>query len=61
MGVDLRGEMAALRAVIAKQGGELRAEVYGATRQMYIALLAQAAVLLACFCFVVLLLRRFTW
>ncbi len=46
-----------LRAEIAKQGGELRAEVYGATRQMYMALLAQAAVLLAFFCFFVVLLR----
>jgi len=57
LGVDLRGEMTALRAELAKQGSELRAEVYGATRQMYMALLAQAAVLLASFCFVVLLLR----
>ena len=43
--------MAALRAEIAKQGGELRGEVYGATRQMYMALLAQATVLLAFFLF----------
>jgi hypothetical protein len=55
-GSDLRGEMAALRAEVAKQGGELRAEVYGATRQMYMALLAQATALLAFFCFFVLLL-----
>ena len=55
--VDLRGEMTALRAEIAKQGGDLRAEVYGATRQMYIALLVQATALLAFFCFFVLLLR----
>lgn len=38
-----------------------RAEIYGATRQIYMALLAQAAVLLVSFCFIVLLLRRFTW
>ena len=57
LGVDLRGEMAALRAEMAKQGGELLAEVYGATRQMYMALLVQAAVLLASFCFAALLLR----
>ena len=57
LGVDLRGEMTALRAEIAEQGGELRADVYGVTRQMYMALLAQAVVLLASFCFVVLLLR----
>jgi hypothetical protein len=54
--VGLRGEMAALRAEIAKQGGELRAEIYGATRQMYMALLGQAIVLLASFCFFALLL-----
>ena len=57
LGVDLRGEMTALRAEIAKQAGELRAEIYGATRQMYMALLTQATVLLAFFCFFVLLLR----
>ena len=57
LGLELRGELAALRGEIAKQGGELRAEVYGATRQMYMALLAQATVLLAFFCFFVLLLR----
>jgi len=57
LGVDLRVEMTALRAEIAKQGGELRAEVYGATRQMHMALLLQAMVLFASFCFVVLLLR----
>jgi hypothetical protein len=57
LGLDLRSGMAALRAEVAKQGGELRAEVYGATRQMYMALLAQATVLLAFFCFFVLLLR----
>jgi hypothetical protein len=57
LGVNLRAEMAALRGEIAKQGGELRAEVYGATRQMYMALLTQAIVLLASFCFLVLLLR----
>lgn len=56
-GVELRAEITALRAEIAKQGGELRAEIYGATRQMYVALLAQATVLLASFCFVELLLR----
>lgn len=57
LGVGLRGEMASLRAEIAKQGGELRAEIYGATRQMYMALLGQAIVLLASFCFFALLLR----
>ena len=57
LGMDLRGEMTALRVEIAKQGGELRAEVYGATRQMYMALLTQAIVLLAFFCFFLLLLR----
>ena len=57
LGVNLRGEMTALRAEIAKQSGELRAEIYGATRQMYMALLMQATVLLAFFCFFVLLLR----
>jgi hypothetical protein len=57
LGVDLRSEMTTLRAEIAKQGGDLRAEIYGATRQMYMALLAQAAVLLVSFCFVVALLR----
>ena len=56
-GVELRAEMTAVRAEIAKQGGELRAEIYGATRQMYMALLTQAIVLLASFCFVVLLPR----
>jgi len=55
--VDLSAEMTALRAEIARQGGELRGEIYGATRQMYMALLAQATVLLAFFCFFVLLLR----
>ena len=57
LGVDLRSEMTTLRAEIAKQGGDLRAEIYGATRQMYMALLAQAAVLLVSFYFVVALLR----
>jgi len=57
LGVGLRGEMTALRAELAKQCGELRADVYGATRQMYMALLAQAVVLLASFGFVVLLPR----
>ena len=57
LGVDLRGEMTALRAETAKQGGELRADIYSATRQMYMALLMQATVLLAFFCFFVLLLR----
>ena len=57
LGADLRGEMTALRAELAKQGRELHAEIYGATRQMYMALLAQAAVLLAFFCLFVLLLR----
>jgi hypothetical protein len=57
LGVDLRGEMTALRAEVAKQCGELRAEVYNATRQMYVALLTQAIALLAFFGFFVLLLR----
>ena len=55
--VDLSAEKTALRAEIGKQGSELRGEIYGATRQMYMALLTQAIVLLASFCFLVLLLR----
>ena len=57
LGVELSAEMTAVCAEIAKQGGMLRAEIYGATRQMYMALLTQAIVLLASFCFLVLLLR----
>jgi hypothetical protein len=57
LAADLRGELAALRGEIVKQGGDLRAEVYGATRRMYMALLTQAMALLAFFCFFVLLLR----
>ena len=57
LGLDLRADMAALRAEVAKRAGELRAEIYGATRQMYMALLGQAIVLFASFCFFVLLQR----
>jgi hypothetical protein len=62
---DLRGEMAALgaalRTEIAKQGGELRAEIHravsGSTRQMYLALLGQMAVMLGFFYFFLVQLR----
>jgi hypothetical protein len=55
--VDLCADVTALRAEIAKQGSEVRGEIYGATRQMHMALLALATVLFAFFCFFALLLR----
>jgi hypothetical protein len=58
---ELRGEMkelaAALRTEIAKMGGELRAEIAGFTRQMYLALLGQMAVMLGFFYFFLTQLR----
>jgi hypothetical protein len=61
LGADLRGEMAKLggelRAEIAQQIGELRREISGVTRQMYVALLGQTAVLLGFFYFFIAELR----
>jgi len=54
---DLRIDAAGLRVEIVKQGSDLRAEIYGATRQMYMALLVHAAALLVSLFFLVLLLR----
>jgi len=58
---ELRGEMAKLgadlRAELAKQIGELRSEISGVTRQMYVALLGQTAVLLGFFYFFLAHLR----
>ena len=55
LAAQLRAEMATfaaqLRAEIVKQGGELRAEISGVTRQMYVALLGQTAVMLGFFYF----------
>jgi hypothetical protein len=52
---QLRGEMvalgAAIRVEVAQQIGELRAELSGVTRQMYVALLGQTAVMLGFFYF----------
>lgn len=52
---QLRGEIAALGAAIrvevAQQFGELRKEISGVTRQMYVALLGQTAVMLGFFYF----------
>jgi hypothetical protein len=52
---ELRGEMAKLagelRAEMAQQIGELRREISGVTRQMYVALLGQTAVMLGFFYF----------
>ena len=45
-----------LRCEIAMQRSELSAEIYGATRQMYMALLTQAIFLLGAFCFFALVL-----
>ena len=57
----LRGEMAglatAIRAEMAKQGTELRREISAVTRQMYVALLSQTAVLLGFFYFYLAELR----
>jgi hypothetical protein len=58
---ELRGEMAKLagdlRTEMAQQIGELRAEISGVTRQMYVALLGQTAVLLGFFYFFITELR----
>jgi hypothetical protein len=58
---ELRGEItalgAALRAEMAKMGGDLRAEIAGVTRQMYLALLGQTAVMLGFFYFFLTQLR----
>jgi hypothetical protein len=52
---ELRGEMtalgAAIRVEVAKQIGDLQAEIRGVTRQMYVALLGQTAVMLGFFYF----------
>lgn len=42
---------------MAKQGGDLRAEISGVARQMYVALLGQTAVLLGFFYFFLTQLR----
>jgi hypothetical protein len=42
---------AAIRVEVAKQIGDLRAEISGVTRQMYVALLGQTAVMLGFFYF----------
>lgn len=69
LGVELRaefrGELAGLagqlRAEMGELGGELRAEIHravsGATRQMYVALLGQMAVMLGFFYFFLIPLR----
>ena len=58
---ELRGEMvalgASLRVEVAKQIGELRTEISGVTRQMYVALLGQTAVMLGFFYFFISQLR----
>ena len=58
---ELRGEMtalgAAIRVEVAKQIGDLRAEISGVTRQMYVALLGQTAVMLGFFYFFITQLR----
>lgn len=58
---DLRAEMAKqigdLRAEMTKQIGDLRAEIGGVTRQMYVALLGQTAVMLGFFYFFITELR----
>ena len=58
---ELRGEMkelgATLRTEMAKQGGEVRGEIAGVTRQMYLALLGQMAVMLGFFYFFLTQLR----
>ena len=52
---QLRSEMvalgAAIRVEVAQQFGELRKEISGVTRQMYVALLGQTAVMLGFFYF----------
>ena len=58
---ELRGQMSALaaglRTAMATQIGDLRAEISGVTRQMYVALLGQAAVMLGFFYFFLTQLR----
>jgi hypothetical protein len=54
---DLIALAATLRTEMAKQGGDLRAEIAGVTRQMYLALLGQAAVILGFFYFFLTQLR----
>jgi hypothetical protein len=54
---DLTILAATLRTEMAKQGGDLRAEIAGVTRQMYLALLGQAAVILGFFYFFLTQLR----
>jgi hypothetical protein len=59
LGVELRAELnakidslaAQLRTEMARQGGDLRAEIAGVTRQVYIALFGQTAILLGFFYF----------
>ena len=46
---DLIALAATLRIEMAKQGGDLRAEIAGVIRQMYLALLGQTAVILGFF------------
>jgi hypothetical protein len=61
LAAELRGEMAKLaadlRAEMAKEIGDLRREISGVTRQMYVALLGQTAVLLGFFYFFLAELR----
>jgi hypothetical protein len=61
LAAELRAEMAKLaadlRAEMAKQVGDLRREVSSVTRQMYVALLGQTAVLLGFFYFFLAELR----
>jgi hypothetical protein len=54
---DLVELAATLRTEIARLGGELRAEIAGVTRQMYMALLGQTALLLGFFYFFLTQLR----
>jgi hypothetical protein len=58
---QLRGEIAALGAAIrvelAEQIGNVRKEISGVTRQMYVALLSQTAVMLGFFYFFITQLR----
>ncbi|HET7609050.1 MAG TPA: hypothetical protein VFL84_10265 [Gammaproteobacteria bacterium] len=54
---DLIALAATLRTEIAKQGGDLRAEIAGVIRQMYLALLGQTAVILGFFYFFLTQLR----
>jgi hypothetical protein len=61
LAAQLRGEMATLaaqlRTEMAAQFGDLRAEISGVTRQMYVALLGQTAVMLGFFYFFLTQLR----